>query len=54
MNEFNLVFKCEFGEYKLERCKKLPNKEELEEAMENLMGVGLGKTKQIIIEPVSK
>ena len=52
MNKFDLIFKCEFGEYKLEQAKKLPDKESLEETMSTLAEFGLGKTLEIIIKPL--
>ncbi len=52
MNKFDLTFKCEFGKYKLNEAKRLPNKEELERTMNDLVELGLGKTLEIIIKPL--
>ena len=52
MNKFDIIFKCEFGEYKLNEAKKFPDKESLEETMNTLAEFGLGKTLEIIIKPL--
>ncbi len=52
MNKFDIIYKCEFGKYTLNEAKKLPDKEGLEEVMDDLAGLGLGKTLEIIIKPL--
>ncbi|MBQ9532640.1 MAG: hypothetical protein IJR71_01570 [Prevotella sp.] len=52
MNKFDIIFKCQFGEYKLNEAKQLPDKAGLEETMSNLAGLGLGKTLEISLIPL--
>lgn len=52
MKKFNMTFICEHGRYELEECKTLPTQEKMSEAIENLKGVGLGRTKKVVIDKI--
>lgn len=47
---FNITFLCEHGSWRIEEATKFPTKEMIEETIENLEGLGLGKTKRIVID----
>ena len=50
MKAFDIVIKCERGEYKLFDATVIPTKENLEELQETLIGLDLGKIQKVVIE----
>ncbi len=52
MNKFNITFICQQGEWKLSECAKFPTKEDIEENIKCLAGIGLGKVQKIIIDNI--
>ena len=52
MNEFDIIFKGQYGTFTVNQAKKWPTKEYIEEGMENLEAVGVGKVTEIIIKPL--
>lgn len=53
MDKFTIIFKCQSGEIKLENCSEFPTKEKLEKMMKGVEDSLIGKTKEIIIRPLS-
>ena len=52
MNEFDIIFKGQYGSFKVNQAKKWPTKKDIEEEMENLEAIGVGKVTEIIIKPL--
>ena len=50
IEKFNLSFFCDKGRWEVEEATKFPTIEMIEETIENLEGLGLGKTKKIVIK----
>ena len=50
MNEFDIIFKGKHGTFTLNQAKKWPTKEVLEEELNNLKEIGVGKVTEIIIK----
>lgn len=49
MKRFDIVFKGEFGEFKMEDASNFTTEQMTDEAFEALEGVGLGKIKEITL-----
>ena len=47
---YNVVFKCEFGQLKMESCNKFITQNDIEGIAADLEGAGAGKLQQIIID----
>ena len=52
MEKFNMTFYCKKGDFKLEECKRLPTKRQLEKNFKALEKIGLGKVKKIVIDKI--
>ena len=52
MKSFDITFYCEKGDWKLKECKILPSKQDIEDTIENLETLGLGKIDKIIIDNI--
>ena len=50
IEKFNLSFLCDKGKWEVEEATKFPTKEMFEKTIEILEGLGLGKTKKIVID----
>lgn len=48
--KYNVIFKCENGDFKIEECKKFFTENSIRETAENLEGLGCGRLKQIVID----
>lgn len=50
MNEFDIIFKGQHGSFTLNKAKKWPTKEELENALPDLQEAGIGEVQEITIK----
>ena len=48
--KYNMVFKCENGDFKIAECNKFFTESDVRGTAENLEGIGIGKLKKIVID----